>query len=299
MSKNFQAHLALITVSIVYAATFSVIKEVIPIHLTSEAFVILRIACSLILFGLISAFIIREKIERVDIPRLMLLGLTGVAINQSFFLKGLSITTPINAAIIMVSNPVFVLIFSVLMKNEKMSIYKIAGLSLGVSGALLLLMFNKHFEFGSETIAGDLLILVNSFSWAIYVVLVKPLMLKYNAFTIVKWTFLFGLIYVLPFGYNEFIQTNWSAITPHVWVNISFVVFGSTFLAYVLNTYALRALSPSAMSVYVYFQPFLTTLVAIIFYRNDALDTRKIISGALIITGVYLVSRPVKNNTGN
>jgi drug/metabolite transporter (DMT)-like permease len=294
MSKALQAHIALIVVSLIYATTFSVAKEVMPLYLKPPAFVILRVCGALLLFTLASIFIIKEKIDKKDIPRFMILGACGVAINQSFFLKGLEQTTPINASIIMVSNPVFVLIFSAMMKNEKISIQKITGISLGVTGALLLLMFNKHFKFGSETISGDLMILINSFSWAVYVVLVKPLMLKYNAFTVVMWVFLFGLIYVLPFGFNDLKHANFTAITSPAWGNIAFIIFGGTFLAYILNTYALRALSPSAMSVYVYFQPFLTTLIAVFFYHNDTLDTRKIISGALILSGVYLVSRPFK-----
>jgi drug/metabolite transporter (DMT)-like permease len=137
------------------------------------------------------------------------------------------------------------------------------------------------------------MILVNSLSWAAYIILVKPLMRKYNTFTIVKWVFLFGCIYVLPFGYPEIIRINWSELPVGLWWNIAFVVLGSTFLAYVLNTYALRALSPSVVSIYIYLQPFLATLIAVFWYQNDELDFRKVISGFLIVIGVYLVSRPL------
>jgi drug/metabolite transporter (DMT)-like permease len=294
MNKTIQAHLALLVVNIIYGANYSIAKEVMPAYVQPFAFVLMRVGGALILFWIISSIFVREKIDRKDLPRIALLGLCGVAVNQLLFLKGLSLTTPINASIIMVSNPIVVLLVAALVLKEKISFSKILGIALGIAGALLLLMFNKTFSIGSETINGDSMIFVNSMSWAAYIVLVKPLMKKYNAFTIVKWVFLFGFLYVLPFGFNEFKQTDWVAIPVGIWRDIFFVVLGSTFFAYVLNTYALRALSPAVVSIYIYLQPFLATLIAIFYYHNDGLDTRKIISGTLIIIGVYLVSQPIR-----
>lgn len=299
MSKRLQAHLALIVVSLIYAATFSVAKEVMPAYISPAGFVVLRSGSAMLLFWLVELLFIKQKIDKKDFPRLMLLGACGVAINQSLFLKGLSLTTPINASIIMVSNPVFVLLISAMILKEKIAFNKLAGIGLGIIGALLLLLFNKNFSFGSETIAGDTMVMINAMSWALYIVLVKKLMHKYNAFTIVKWVFTFGFIYVLPLGITDFTQVDFQALPVHVLRDIAFVVLGSTFLTYVLNTYALRALSPSEVSVYIYFQPFLTTLIAVYYYQNDELDLRKIISGALIIAGVFLVSMPPKVKTND
>ncbi len=295
MNKIIRAHLSLVIVSLIYAATFSIAKEVMPVYVPPFAFVLVRAGSAMLLFWLVSVFFVKEKVDKKDIPRLALLGVCGVAVNQILFLNGLSQTTPINASIIMVSNPVFVLLIAAILLKEKISFSKIAGIAFGIAGALLLLLFNKNFSFGSETIKGDVMVLINSMSWAAYIVLVKPLMQKYNAFTIVKWVFLFGFIYVFPFGFQEFKEINWASMPITVWRDILFVVLGSTFLAYLLNTYALRALSPSVVSIYTYFQPFLTTLIAVFFYHNDALDTRKIVSGILIVIGVILVSQPFRS----
>lgn len=293
-NKIVQAHLALLTVNILYGANYSIAKEVMPAYIHPFAFVLIRVAGATILFWLVSALFIKEKIDTKDLPRIALLALCGVAINQLLFLKGLSLTTPINASIIMVSNPIVVLFIASLLLKEKISINKIIGIICGISGALLLLLFNKSFSFGSETITGDVMILVNSMSWAFYLVLVKPLMKKYNTFTIIKWVFLIGFFYVLPFGFSEFRQINWNEIPANIWWGIAFVVIGTTFFAYVLNTYALRALSPSIASIYIYLQPFLATLIAIFYFHNDVLDLRKLTSAVLIIFGVYLVSLPFK-----
>ncbi|MGQ0827035.1 MAG: EamA family transporter, partial [Bacteroidota bacterium] len=106
--------------------------------------------------------------------------------------------------------------------------------------------------------------------------------------------FVFGFIYVLPFGYTEFTEVSWATLPVSIWWEIAFVVVATTFFAYILNTYALRALSPSVVSVYIYLQPFLATLIAVFYYHNDELDARKIFSATLIILGVALVSEPFK-----
>jgi drug/metabolite transporter (DMT)-like permease len=294
MNKKLQAHFALLIVNIVYGANYSVAKEVMPAYIQPFAFVLMRVAGALVLFWIVGTLFVKEKVDRKDLPRMALLAVFGVACNQLFFLKGLNSTTPINASIIMISNPIIVLLFATLFIKEKVSMSKITGITLGIAGALIMLIYNKNFTFGSDTIVGDLMILVNSISWACYVVLVKPLMQKYNTFTIVKWVFLFGFIYVLPFGYYEIKLVDWNTLPSFILKDIFFVVVITTFFAYILNTYALRALSPSVVSVYIYLQPFLATLIAIYYYHNDELDARKILAASLIIVGVILVSEPFK-----
>jgi len=294
MNKTLQAHIALIIVNIIYAANFSIAKEVMPSYIQPFAFVLMRVGGALILFWLVSALFIKEKVDKKDLPYMALLAVFGVALNQLLFLKGLSITKPINGAIIMTSNPIIVITIAALFLKEKISAQKIIGIVVGIIGALIMLLYGKNFSFGSDTILGDMLILINSASWGMYVVLVKPLMKKYNTFTIVKWVFLFGFIYVLPFGITEFKEIQWESFTPSVWGNTLFVVIATTFIAYILNTYSLRALSPSVVSIYIYLQPFLATLIAVFIFKSDDLDLRKLTAGVLIIFGVYLVSKPFK-----
>jgi len=294
MNKTLQAHFSLILVNIIYAANFSIAKEVMPSHIKPFAFVLMRVVSALILFWLVSTFFIKEKVDKKDLPYMAMLGVFGVALNQLLFLKGLSITQPINGAIIMTSNPIIVIIIAAIFLKEKISLQKMIGIISGVVGALIMLLYGKNFAFGSDTILGDMLILINSFSWALYIVLAKPLMKKYNTFTVVKWVFLFGFLYVLPFGFSEFQQIDFASFSPSIWRDVLFVVIATTFFAYIFNTYALRALSPSVVSIYIYLQPFLATLIAVYIYKNDALDLRKITAAVLIIFGVYLVSFPFK-----
>lgn len=298
MSKTLQAHLALITVNLLYGANYSIAKLAMPAYIKPFGFIVLRAGTALILFWLVSLVFVKEKVERKDIPKLALLALFGIAINQMLFFKGLSMTIPSNASIIMVSNPIITILLAAVILKERLSPIKIAGVLLGSAGVLTLLS-EHEISFGSDTFLGDLCVLINSASWAAYLILVKPLMLKYNTFTVVKWVFLFGFLYVLPFGAAEFSEVEWSTLPSNIWLSIGFVVIGTTFIAYVLNTYALRALSPAVVSAYIYLQPFLAALFSIyvlpMFNPNappDTINGLKIISALLIFTGVYLVSKP-------
>lgn len=267
-----------------------------PTFVHPIALVFLRIIGAAILFWILSLFVRTQKVENQDLKRMALLALFGVVINQVFFIYGLSITTPINSSIIMISNPVMVFIFTLFILKERITVLKVSGLTLAVIGAAMILSLRGNFEIGSETIMGDLMTLINSASWAIFIVMVKPIMLKYNTATAMRWMFLFGSLYILPIGFVETMHTNWSAFTGHALFALFFVVVMTTFLAYFLNVYGLQELSPNTVSAYIYLQPFLASLFAILMHE-DELTYTKLASGILIILGLYLVNKKTKKIT--
>lgn len=289
MNKELKAHLALLSVNLLYGANFTIAKEVMPQHIEPFGFVLLRVLGSLPFFWLLDFIMKSPPVAKKDIPKMILLAVFGVTINQLMFLKGLSLTTPINSAILMITSPILVLVLASLLIKEILSVKKILGIILGFGGAFTLLFGKGEFSFSSETFLGDFYTFINALSWGLYLVLARPLMLKYNAVSIVKWVFLFGLFMTLPFGYGELSEVKWTEIPSHIWLCIFYVVFLTTFVAYILNTYALNALNPSVVSSYIYLQPFLASLVAI-YYGKDELDAVKIFSAVLIFAGVYLVS---------
>jgi drug/metabolite transporter (DMT)-like permease len=293
MNDSARAHISLFSAQVIYALNYSIAKDLMPAHIQPLALVFCRILGACLLFWLLSLFFRKEPLQSGDLKKMMLLAVFGVAVNQVFFICGLNLTQPINSAIIMISNPIAVIVFTLIVLKERITIYKVSGLSLGIIGAVTLLLFKGNFSLGSDTITGDLMTLINSLSWAVFVVMAKPYMQKYQTVTVMKWIFLFGLIYVAPFGIPEVMQTNWESFDPHSWFALSFVVVATTFLAYLLNTYALKALSPSVVSTYIYLQPFLATLFAVSLGK-DHLSPIKILSAVCIITGVYLVSKKTK-----
>jgi drug/metabolite transporter (DMT)-like permease len=291
MSRVLKAHLAVLIVNLIYGANFTIAKGVMPQYIKPLGFVALRVSVACLLFLVIYRLFIREKLNREDVPRLALCGLFGVAINQMLFFKGLALTTPINGSIIMTTNPILVLITAAILIREKITLRKISGIVLGIAGALLLLAFGRHFSFGGSTFTGDLFIFINAMSYGIFLVIAKPLMKKYNPITIITWVFLFGSIVVLPFGFSELTQIPWSTLPGSIWTGVLYVVLAVTFIAYLLNTWALNTLSPSVVSFYIYLQPLFTTAISL-FTGNDELTPIKIASSLLIFTGVYLISIP-------
>lgn len=267
-----------------------------PAFIHPIALVFLRITGAAILFWVLSMFVKTQKVEKKDMKRMALLALFGVVINQVFFIYGLSITTPINSSIIMISNPIMVFIFTLFILKERITVIKLSGLSLAIVGAVMLLSLRGNFEIGSNTIAGDLMTLINSASWGIFIVMAKPIMQKYNTPTAMRWMFLFGSLYIVPIGLVEALHTNWAIFTPHAIFALSFVVVATTFFAYLLNVYGLQELSPNTVSAYIYLQPFLASIFAILM-GEDKLTPTKLVSGILIILGLYLVNVKTKKTT--
>jgi len=249
------------------------------------------------LFWATSLFV-NEKVERKDFTRLFLLAICGVAINQSLFLKGLSLTSPIDAAIMMITTPILVLIIASIILKERITIIKVIGILIGFAGAAFLILKNMGTAHKESSVLGNTLVFINAISWGSFLVLVKPLMKKYHTVTILKWTFLFGLGLVLPFGISDGIAFDWGALSHEViWLTV-FVVFFTTYVAYLLNTIALKELSPSIVSAYIYSQPILTALIAIFIFQNDVLTWGKSFSALMIFIGVYLVSMEKKKAVG-
>ncbi len=291
MPKVFRVHIALFLVSLIYAATFSIAKEVMPAYIKPMGLIGIRVWGAIVLLWFTHTVFVREKIsDKKDYLELLKCAVFGVAANMLLFFKGLSITTPINGAILMVTTPLFVGLFSFFILKEKATLIKIVGLMLGVTGALLLLVGPK-LSFSSATLSGDIMVILNAIIYAYYLIIAKPLLHKYNPITVIKWTFLFGGILILPFSIPELKQVNWVVIPSHIWYSITFLIVGATFLTYLLNGWALRHANSSLVGAYIYLQPILASIIAIILGK-DELTWQKISFGLLIFLGVYLVSLP-------
>lgn len=293
VSKNLKAHLSIIGANLIYGINYSIAKDVMPEYIQPFGFIFCRVLGALILFWLLQLVVKTDKIERKDFLRLFICGLFGVASNQLMFFYGLNLTTPINAAIIMTCNPILVLVFSAFLIKERITPFKVLGIFLGLAGAAGLILNKSSLSIDSSNFIGDLFIFLNATSYAIYLVTVKPLMSKYSPLTVIKWVFLFGFTIVIPFGFSEFRSIDWQSFNPSIWGAFIFVVVGTTFLAYLFNIYGLKRLNPSVVSTYIYSQPLIASIVALLM-QKDELNMVKIVSAILIFIGVYLVSRKQK-----
>ena len=289
MNKTLTAHISLLIANLIYALNFTIAKDVMPNFILPSAFILLRVIGALFLFSFSYFIFFFQKIEFKDILRFAICGLFGVAINQLFFFEGLNLTTPINAAIVMTTNPILVMLLSFIIVKEAISFRKILGITLGFVGASTLILSDGAIDLSSNNSTGNLFVFINATSYGLYLVIVKPLFNKYHPLTVLFYVFAFGLLFVLPFGYNDLTIVKWGTIPVNIYLEIIFVVVCTTFIAYLLNSSALKTLTASTVSIYIYLQPILASLFAI-FLGADFLDEKKIIASVLIFSGVYLVS---------
>ena len=290
MSKRNFALIGATIVSIIYGVTFTIAKDVMPKYIEPFGFILLRVGGTTLLFWMASLFIKTEKIEKADFLRIFAAAFFGVTFNMLTFFKGLSYTSPIMGAVLMVTTPIIVLILSAVLIKERMENRKILGIILGLAGTLFLIMYGKSMVNAPNASLGNFLVFINAVSYGFYLIIVKKLMDKYNAFSFVKWIYLFGFLMVLPFGLKEFNEIEWSNIPINIFWKIGFVVLFSTFFTYLLNLLSMKELKPTTVAVFIYLQPVFATIFAI-GLGKDELSWVKIGSAILIFIGVFLVTQ--------
>jgi drug/metabolite transporter (DMT)-like permease len=292
VNTKARAHLGLLATNLFFAINLSAVK-----YLTGNSLIrpfglnVIRVGISVLLFWLLFlANPSKKKIENTDWPRFILCALTGIAINQMLFLKGLSLTYSIHAVLLMLTTPILITIIAAWVLKERINALKIIGLGLGISGAVVLIMARGNSGNGDHVLLGDLLILINAVSYSIYFILVKPLMLKYNPVQVMRWIFTLGLPMVLPFGWGEFCTVKWDSFGSTGFACLVMIVFGGTFLAYLFNIYGIKVLGAAVAGAYIYLQPVFASIIAMVFLK-EGLEPYKIFAAVLIFSGVYLSNK--------
>ncbi len=298
-SSTWLAHLALFAVALIYGANYTIAKEVLQSpSITADGFIWFRVLTGTLVFGLLYYASGREPIRRQDWKWLALCGLFGVAINQVFFFRGLHLTGPIHASLIMTTTPILVLLISSVASREKITLRKIVGILIGATGAMLLITNGEQVNFGSDQALGDLMILVNATSFGIFLVLVKSLMERYQAFTVLAWLFFFGWLFVSVVGLDDALRTDWQGFTPGMWWGFAYVMIATTCLTYLFNIYGLRRLPASVVSSYIYLQPLLASGIALLLDKDEG-TVLKLVAAVAIFVGVFLVSDLDRSKKGS
>ncbi len=289
-SKVFKAHAAVLAANVFFGINFLTVKYVVPSPLAPITLNILRVSGALFLFWLLYAIKPNKaSIQRKHIPRFITCAITGVAINQILFIKGLSLTSTTHASLLILGTPIAIIFIAALVLNEKITVLKMIGLSMGIAGATILILLKENSKQASDVITGDILIILNAISYALYLVLVRPLMQEYSAIHVTRWVFTIGACMMIPYGWSSFNSTEWQAISAIQWGAISIVVICGTFLAYLFNIYGVKNIGPSATGAYIYTQPIFATTLAI-FFAGESYSVLKFVAALLIFSGVYLAN---------
>lgn len=291
--------LALIAVSIatlIYGVTYTIAKDVMPFYIKPYGLILLRVLGATIVFWLAGLFIKSQKIDAKDYKKILLAAFFGVGLNMLTFFKGLNYTTPISASVMMVTSPMLVLIFSSILLKEKIVKRKILGIIIGLIGTIILIVCGNKSDGNADNRAlGNFLVFINAASYGLYLVLVKNLIAKYHPIVFVKWLYLFGLLFVTPFGFLDLMEVSWATMPTNIYLKAGFVVLFTTCITYLFNLYGLTKLKPTSVSVFIYLQPVIATIYALI-AGSDSLNLVKIFATTIIFLGVYLVTKQVENS---
>ncbi|MFN6963224.1 MAG: DMT family transporter [Pyrinomonadaceae bacterium] len=285
----YAPHLALLGVQ-AFFGSLPVIAKVVLTAVPPVGLVGFRVGITAVVLLAVQTVRGRVRLKaKGDYWRLAVLSLFGVTFNQLLFVTGLSLTKAANTSLLAVTIPVFTLAVSAVAGSERLRGAKLLGMLLAAAGVLLVID-PRNASFSSETTRGDLLIVANSLSYGIYVATSKRVIERNGAFRSMMWVFLFAAVICVPLGASSMSFVDISNVGQSVWLLVIYIAIGATASPYLLNAWALARVSPSTVAVYVYLQPLIGFLLAVVFL-NERVDAKFFAAAALIFAGVYVVTR--------
>lgn len=292
-NSEFAPHLALIGVQALFG-TLPVIGKVVLAVVPAFSLVGLRVGITAAVLFAVQRFRGNLSLEnKGDYWRLAVLSLFGVTFNQLLFISGLSLTKASNTSLLAVTIPIFALTISSILGVEKLKAIAVAGIALAAIGVVLLID-PRNASFSSNTTLGDILIVINSFSYGIYVAMSKNTITRNGALKSMTWLFIFAAVFCVPLGAYSFNAAGNPAISTLIWLLVLHISIFATAAPYLLNAWALARVRPSVVAVYVYLQPVIGFITAIIFL-GEKLELRAGVAAILIFAGLYLATKKSRN----
>lgn len=284
---DWRVHAGLLFVQLAFGGFHVAAKFVIG-HLHPLALAGLRVAVATPLLLALAWAVDRVLPSRRELPRLALLGLLGVFTNQLLFILGLRFTTATNASLLMPSIPVFAGLVAIVLGVERPSRRRTLGIALAVVGALVMLEPTR-FQVGDRVLTGNLMILANCLSYATFLVLMRPVLRRLPATTVIAWSFLFGGCGVLAVAAGQLATVDPAAVPAAAWLAVLYIVLVPTTLAYLTNTWAVSRSTPSLAATYTTLQPLSAGLLAFLLL-GERVGWPQVIGGLLIVAGLQRVS---------
>jgi drug/metabolite transporter (DMT)-like permease len=283
----WQTHLWLLITQISFSLLPTLGKQAFR-QFAPEVIAFLRISCTALLLAIILFFFQRERLQsRSHIFHFALFALFGVVANQLLFLKGLKLTKAANASLLIATIPLFTMALAAVLRRERITLIKSVGVLVAFAGIGLLLNV-REIRLGGYAL-GNAMIVVNAFSYSVFLVISKPLLNRYHPLTVITWIFLCGSLEMIPFTWSPVVSMIRQPPPVAAFVIPAAIIIFCTFLPYLLNTMALRHSSSSLVAIYTYLQPLLGTLLAVIWLR-ERLDARFFLAATCIFSGIAMVS---------
>ena len=283
--------MALLLANIIFGVNNPVARMLMPEVLDPMALTFFRFSGGLVLFWIASLFFKREHVSAKDKLLLFFASIFGLSLNQLPFFFGLSMTSSIDASIVVTMLPIVTMLLAAVFLREPITQMKAVGVLVGASGALIIVFSNNSVsQNGTGNMLGNLIVFLAVISFSLYLTLFKNLISKYQPVTVMKWMFLFATITGLPFCYNSLTEMSMTDLPLNVWLSIGFVVVFATFLGYLLLPVGQKTLRPTTLSMYNYVQPIMASLVAIL-VGIDRFGYQQALAAILVFSGVYIVTQ--------
>jgi len=291
MEKNkLNGHIAMISANLIFGLNSPVSRTLMPEILSPYTLTFFRMSGGMLLFWLVSLFCKKEHVPAKDILMLFFASFFALTFNQLPFFIGLSMTSPIDASIVVTLLPILTMILAAIIIKEPITLMKAIGVLVGASGALLLIFTSHTLHVGKSNFLGNIIVFGGVVSFAIYLTVFKDLISRYSPVTIMKWMFLFCTIICFPFFYKPLIHTDFTLLTSGTYWRIGYMVIFATFLGYLFIPIGQKTLRPTTLSMYNYLQPVVASFVAV-FIGIDTFGIEKALSGILVFAGVYIVTQ--------
>ena len=289
-NKKLTGHIALFSANIIFGMNTPISRTLMPEILSPYTLTFFRLAGGMLLFWIISLFVKKEKVPAKDVLLLFFASLFSLILNQLPYFVGLSMTSPIDASIVVTMLPILTMILAAIFIKEPITLMKAIGVLVGASGALLLVFNSPVVTDGHSNFWGNIIVFGAVTSFAIYLTVFKNLITRYSPITVMKWMFLFGTIVGFPFCYEPLMATDFSLLTSGTFWRIGYMVIFATFFGYLLIPIGQKVLRPTTLSMYNYIQPIVASLLAV-FIGIDTFGYEQALSGLLVFSGVYIVTQ--------
>jgi drug/metabolite transporter (DMT)-like permease len=276
---------ALISVQVLFGINYLLSKNIVTV-MSPAAWASLRtLTAFVIVAGL--ALIGRRRLPRGrDLALLAVAALFGVILNQALFLEGLSRTTVGRSALICSQIPTFVLFFSLVSGQERLSLRKALGFLCGITGVAVLLEADR-FTFAAATLHGDLLTVANAASFALFIVIGRRIMERHDPLAATAVVFFFGAVGMGLYGGPALLATDLVALGASTWASMVYVVVGATVVTYFLNLWAIKRAVATRVALYIFLQPVIAATLGVAL-RDEEITPRFLVATLLVFAALFL-----------
>lgn len=290
-SEKWKGHVAVLCANLIFGLNIPISKALLSQWMTPFGYMASRTLVATIIFWIIQSFLPKEKVSPKDLAIIAMGGIMGFVVSQSLTAVSLQYTSPVYFSLIVALSPLVVMLLAAIFLKEPITGKKMAGVVLGIAGALLMIAQIDNSASGKNNLWGIFLAVISVTAFSVYLIIIRSVAQKYTTVTQMKWMFLFAAIILVPLGCTEYSEQALFSISwgwTGVW-ELAFVAILATSIAYFLTPFGMKYLRATTVSVYMNLQPIVSSVAAIC-VGQDIFSWDKPLAAVLVIAGTYVVS---------